>query len=447
MAKDPLKRVIDKDIRNVRFVYCDPSGVIRAKGTTGSQFAGKIDEGIGLTRAQNAVNLFEDLVSVEGMEPVGEVRIVPDLDTYTELPWVDSTASVIGDLRWPDGSEWGGCTRTVLKRAIAKAAESGIEIKAAFENEFYMAEGTRENPIPWANASCYSTAGLDRASHVMNDMIDNLTSQGYIVEQAINEYGNGQLEIVIKYTDALSAADNQLKFRDTIRGTAEVQHGLMASFSPKPYENEVGSGAHLHFSVWKGKHNLLYNKEDPTKISEFGASFIAGILEHLPALVGLTCPSYVSFERLAPHAWAGSTVAWGYDNRECTVRVASPFKGREEQSTNIELKASDASANPYLALAGLIMAGLDGVERGLVPPLPAHRDPELLSDEEKKACGVQPLPRTQLEALDLLERDQVLMDTLGDLMGRCYLASRRAENAKAQANGLAWARANTFTTY
>ena len=445
MAKDSLPDT--SDIRSVRFVYGDPSGVIRAKGTTGSQFAGKIHEGIGLTRAQNAVNLFEDLVHVDGMEPVGEVRIVPDLTTYTVLPWLDRTASVICDLRQIDGSEWGGCTRTVLKRAIASAAEAGIEVFAAFENEFYIAEGTRENPIPFGNAACYSTAGLDRNSAMMNDMIDNLESQGYIVEQAINEYGPGQLEIVIKYDQALNAADNQMKFRDTIRGTAEVQHGLMASFSPKPYADGVGSGTHLHFSLWSGKNNLLFNKDKPGEISELGGHFIAGLLEHLPALVALTCPSYVSYERLAPHAWAGSTIAWGYDNRECTVRVASSFKGREEQSINIELKASDSSANPHLALAGVIAAGLDGIARKLTPPAPARHDPVLLSEADKIASNVRPLPSSQAEALDNLERDTVLMDALGDLMGRCVLATRRAENAKASQNGIEWARAATFTVY
>lgn len=434
-------------MRTVRFVYGDPSGVIRAKATHGAQFAGKVAEGIGLTRAQNAVNVFEDLVHVDGMEPVGEVRIVPDVATYTQLPWLDRTASVICDLREIDGSEWGGCTRTVLKRAIAQAAAMGIEVKAAFENEFYLATGSPSHPVPHHDAPCYSTSGLDRNAAVMDDMVDNLTAQGYVVEQAINEYGPGQLEIVIKYTDALAAADQQLKFRDTIRGTAEVQHGLMASFSPKPYEDGIGSGTHLHFSLWRGDRNLLFDPANPGLVSELGASFIAGLLEHLPALVGLTCPSYVSYERLAPHAWAGSTVAWGYDNRECSVRVASGFRGREEASINIELKASDSSANPHLALAGVIAAGLDGIARGLTPPAPAQHDPVNLSDDERLASGVRPLPSSQLEALDLLERDPVLTGALGDLMTRCYLATRRAENAKAEANGLAWARAATFTVY
>ena len=438
-----------KQLRIIRMLYCDPAGVIRGKTVHGSQWASKQHEGVGLTRAQNAVNLFEDLIPIEGMEPVGEVRIMPDIETFTELPWLDKTASVFCDLTEQDGSEWGGCTRTVLKRAIAFAAEQDIEIKAAFESEFYLAEMTDEGPKPYANGPVYSSAGLDRAAHVVYDIVDNLVAQGIEVEQAINEYGPGQQEIAIKYDEALKAADKHLKFRDTVRGTTEVTHGLLASLAPKPFADGIGSGAHLHFSLWsksKGK-NLLYNKHEPTKLSEFGLHFVAGVLDHLPGLLALTCPSYVSYHRLQPHAWAGATISWGYDNRECAVRVASPFKGRESESINLELKACDGSTNPYLSLAGLILAGLDGVKRKLAAPAPAHRDPMLLSAAEQAACNIRPLPSSQSEALDALEKDQVLTDGLGEMMTRAYLATRRAENAKAKELGDDWARLATFSTF
>ena len=439
----------ENNLRLIRFLYCDLAGVIRGKTVHASQLDSKIDEGVGLTRAQNAVNLFEDLVAVDGMEPVGEVRIVPDPDTFAILPWLDRTASMHSNLQEKDGSEWAGCTRTVLRRALATLEAQGIEMMSAFESEFYLAESTDNGPVPWMNGPCYSSSGMDRASEVTDRMVDNLTSQGLIVEQAINEYGPGQQEIAIKYGPALQSADRHLQFRDTIRGTAEVEFGLLASLAPKPFKDGIGSGAHLHFSLWdkEKKLNLLFNENDPTTISQFGESFVAGILEHLPGLLALTCPSYVSFLRLQPHAWAGNTISWGYDNRECAVRVASPFKGREMQSINLELKACDGSANPYLALAGVILAGMDGVTRGLVAPKPAHRDPALLTDDEKIACGIKPFPATQLEALDALERDEVLTSGLGDLMTRAYLATRRAENAKASLKGDEWARLETFSTF
>jgi len=447
--KDVVALSDENDIRLIRYLYCDLAGVIRGKTVHGSVLAGKMDEGVGLTRAQNAVNLFEDMIAVDGMEPVGEVRIIPDPNTFTILPWLDRTAGMFSDLREQDGSEWGGCTRSVLKRALAFAAAQDIEVMAAFESEFYLAESGTSGPTPWRNGPCYSSSGMDRASTVVDTMVDNLTEQGIIVEQAINEYGPGQQEIAIKYGEALHAADSHLKFRDTIRGTAEVQYGLLASLAPKPFPDGIGSGAHLHFSLWSKskKMNLLYNPDKPAELSDFGRSFVAGVLDHLPALLALTCPSYVSYHRLKPHSWAGSTISWGYDNRECAVRVASPFTGREMESINLELKTCDGSNNPYLALAGVILAGLDGVARNLQAPAPAQHDPVLLSDDEKIACNIRPLPRSQLEALDALEADSILTDGLGELMTRAYLATRRAENAKGQALGDEWARLTTFSIF
>jgi glutamine synthetase len=270
----------------------------------------------------------------------------------------------------------------------------------------------------------------------MDDIVSAVELQGMEVEQAINEYGPGQQEIAVRYADALRAADNQIKFRDAVRGVAEVQHGLIASFAAKPFAAGVGSGAHVHFSLWTadGATNLLYDAAAGNRLlSETGRWFVAGVLDHLPALVALTCPSFNSYERLRPGAWAGSTVSWGYDNRECSVRVASPFHGREMESTNVELKACDPSCNPYLALGGLILAGLDGIRRRVEPPEPALRDPARLSAEEQRRCGIRPLPASLREALANLQADAVLFPALGDLLGRCIVSVRSAEIEKLEA--------------
>jgi glutamine synthetase len=438
------------NVRLVRFLYCDPSGVIRGKSVHGARLEGKVLEGVGLTRAQNAVNLFEDLVPIEGMEPVGELRVVPDVATYTRLPWLDGRiASVLCDQVGHDGQDWGGCTRAFLKRAINQAAARDVQVFAAFENEFYLARAGPTGPTAWADGAVYSSAGLDRSASVMHDITDALVEQGLIVEQVLNEYGRGQQEISVRYTDALAAADQQLKFRDTVRGVAEVRHGLLASFAPKPFADQVGSGAHLHFSIWDatGITNLMGDPANPFEISSVGRAFLAGVLQHLPALVALTCPSYLSYERLQPHAWAGSTVSWGYDNREAALRVASPFKGREAESANAELKTCDGSSNPYLALGGLILCGLDGIRRGLELPEPARVDPAKLVGAQALACGVQPLPSDQSAALDELERDEVLCDGLGDFLLRSIIGVRRAEFAKASEAGLDWVRSATFSVY
>ncbi len=428
---DVVAQAAADGVRLVRFLYCDPSGVIRGKNVHVGQLAGKLREGVGLTRAQNAVNVLEDLVDIDGMAPVGEVRIVPDPTTYTRLPWVRATASVICDQLDHDGLDWGSCPRSFLKRVIGVAAERGIRVMASFENEFYLAQERDGEVIPFGNGPVYSSAGMDRAAGVMLDIANALTDQGIEVEQAINEYGPGQQEIAVRYRDALAAADQQLKFRDTVRGVAENGHGLIASFAPKPWAEGIGSGAHIHFSLWStaGGTNLLYDADaGPDRLlSDIGRSFVAGVLDHLPALVALTCPSYNSYERLAPNAWAGSTVSWGLDNRECTVRVASSFWGREAESTNVELKACDPSCNPYLALGGLILAGLDGIERGLEPPEPARKNPTRMTPEEQARCGIRPLPASLREALANLQDDPVLFGGLGDLLGRCVVAVRTAE--------------------
>lgn len=435
-------------LRLVRFSYCDPSGVIRAKSVHAARMAGKLHEGIGLTRAQNAVNVLEDLVDVPGMAPVGEIRLLPDPSTYVRLPWLDGVGSLLCDQVGHDGLDWGGDPRSFLKRLRAEAAEAGLELQAAFENEFYLASPGPDGPVPYADAGVYSTAGLDRAAPVLQDIVDALVGQGLVVEQVLNEYGPGQLEISIRHAEALGAADNQVRFRDTVRGVAE-RHGLLASFGPKPYAGGIGSGAHVHLSVWdrRSRRNLLVDQADPFRVAGTGRAFLAGVLARLPALVALTCPSYLSYDRLRPSAWAGSTVSWGYDNREVALRIASPFRGREAESLNAELKACDGSANPYLALGGIIACGLDGVRRNLDLPDPAQADPARLGAADRERCGIRPLPATQAAALDELERDEVLIGALGELLGRCVLAVRRAEYARCTELGAEQVRRRTFTTF
>jgi len=440
---------VDLDgVRLVRFLYGDPSGVVRGKQVHAARLPEALSSGLGLTRAQNALNLLDDLVPVDGMEPVGEIRIVPDAATFTRLPWLDGVASMLCDQVGHDGLDWGGCPRGFLRRAVDALAAAGLRVEAAFENEFYLAEDTADGPRPWGDGPVYSSAGLDRAAPVVNDIVAALDAQGIQVEQAINEYGPGQQEISITRADALAAADRQLQFRDTVRGVVETRHGLLASFAPKPYADHVGSGCHLHFSLWDGDRNAGRNVMapggDPFGLSATARAFLAGVLDHLPALVALTCPSYLSYARLQPSAWAASTVSWGFDNREAALRIASPFRGREDVSPNAELKTCDASSNPHLALGGLILAGLDGMTRELTLPEPAPHDPAHLDAEAARRCGIRPLPTDQVTALDALAADPVLMAGLGDLLGRCVLATRRAEYARCTQMGDQAVRRVTF---
>jgi glutamine synthetase len=418
-------------VKLIRFEYCDVSGVARAKAIHVSQLGHKMVEGVGLTRAQMSINMLEQMVHVEGMEPVGEIRLVPDPGTFTVLPWSAGSASMLCDQLGHDRQSWGACPRSYLKEVIDRAAALGITVQAAIENEYYLARDEDGRFVPFdtpGHSPVYSPIGHDLGDRVMIDTVDALEAQGMCVEQAINEYGPGQREISVRYADALRAADQQMKFRDTVRGVA-WQHGLVASFAPKPYPDQIGSGAHVHFSLWDNAddRNLLYDPGTDRFLSRLGRQFIAGVAEHLPALVALTAPSFNSYRRLQPSAWASATTAWGFDNKEAALRVASPFYRREEQSYNIEFKSSDASANPYLALGALIACGLDGVARELDPGEPAEHDPVRMTPGELERAKVRPLPATMAAALDELEKDEFLTGSMGDLLARCYLAVRRSE--------------------
>jgi glutamine synthetase len=431
----------DADVRLVRFEYCDVSGVARAKAIHVDQLAHKLVEGVSLTRAQMAIDLLEQLVPVEGMEPVGEIRLVPDPATFRVLPWSPGSAAVLCDQLDHDRTDWGACPRSFLTRVLDRAAGHGISVQATFENEYYLGtehDGTyRPHDVP-GHAPVYSAIGHDLADALTIETVDALTAMGLVVEQAINEYGPGQREISVRHTDALGAADNQMRFRDTVRGVAQ-RHGLLASFAAKPFPDAIGSGAHVHFSLWgEDGRSVLYDPSVPGGLSPLGRHFVAGVAEHLPALAALTVPSYNSYRRLAPSAWASATTAWGYDNKEVALRIASPFYRREEQSYNIEFKVSDGSANPYLSLGALIACGLDGIERGLEPGEPSEHDPAQMGPEELARGKVRPLPSSMGAALDALEADRLLLDALGPLLSRCYLAVRRSEQAAFEAADLAF---------
>jgi glutamine synthetase len=431
-ALDVVTQATNAGVQLVRFLYCDHSGVTRGKAIHASRLAEKLSEGVGLTRAQMAINLLEQLVPVEGMEPVGEIRLVPDPETFSVLPWDRLSASMICDQLDHDGQNWGSCPRLFLKDMVERAEQLGIKVEAAFEVEFYLAKeqpgGYPPGVVPFDHAPVYSAIGLDLAAPVMHEIVTALEAQGLRVEQAINEYGPGQQEIAIRHAPAVTAADNQIKLRDTVRGVA-LSNGLLASFAPKPFLEGIGSGAHIHFSLWDPStgNNLLYDAGDAHGLSQVGRHAIGGLLHHLPGLLALTCPNYNSYRRLQPHAWSSAYTAWGFDNREAAVRVASPFWGREEQTYNLELKAVDGSANPYIALGGLIASVVDGLSRQLDPGKPCEHDPARLTEDERGRNGIQRLPTDMRIALDLFEADNVLSGAMGDLMRRSYLAVRRSE--------------------
>ncbi len=219
-----------------------------------------------------------------------------------------------------------------------------------------------------------------------------------------------------------------ITFRDTTRGVA-ARHGLLASFAPKPFADQVGSGAHLHFSAWDAATdvNLFYDANGRFGLSRLACQFLAGVLDHLPALVALSATSVNSYRRLQPRHWSSAYVSYGPDNREAAVRIASEFRGREMESANLELKPSDASCNPYLALGGVIACGLDGIAKELELGEPALQDPDTLAPQERQRLGMHRLPQSLQQAAAALEADDTLKEALGPALHREYLIVKRAE--------------------
>jgi glutamine synthetase len=402
---------------------------VRAKASSRHGLEGRLRAGIGLTVAMQAMNSLDQLQPVEGMGPVGEVRLLPDPETFRVLPYAPATGAVLVDQMALGGDHAPVCQRSFLKRQAARLAERGAVLEVSFENEFTLAAvDERGGYRPVDESLCFSTIGMTASQDYVAALADALDRQEIELEQYYAELGHGQQEISTGHAPALRAADEQILVRETIRGVA-AQLGYVASLAPKPWPEAAGNGGHIHFSLWSedGARNLFHDASRDDRLSDDARSFIAGVLAHLPGLCGLAAPSFNSYHRIVPQYWAGAFTAWGHDNREAPVRVPSVFAGMEEASTNAELKAADATCNPYLAVGGLIAAGLDGLERGLEPPEPVEVDPATIPAPEREVRGIHRLPATQEEALDALEADAVLTGALGPVLAESYLAVRRSE--------------------
>ncbi|HET8521668.1 MAG TPA: glutamine synthetase family protein [Thermomicrobiales bacterium] len=423
-----IAQAIDAELRLVRFLYCDYGSIVRGKATHASHLRQRMDEGIALVIGQIAMNALDALQPVPGMTAVGEVRLVPDPDSFAPLPYAPRTGSMMCDLLTLDRKPWVACPRAFLRRVIERAAARGMRVEAAFENEFYLAREVDGRYVPFDDSLCFSTIGMDSTAAFTDDLIDALAAQGIVLEQALSEYGPGQQEISIRHAPALRAADNQIRVRETARVIA-ARHGAIASFAPKPFPDLIGSGAHCHLSLWdtSAGSNLFYSPTDDANFSATGRYFVGGLLDHLPALAAVCCPTVNSYRRLQPHAWASAFICWGFDNREAAVRVPSPFWGREQATTNLEVKTVDNTCNPYLALGAIITAGLDGIERGLDPGPSLDIDPGLIPADERAHRGIRQLPASLDEALDNLEADDVLLTAMGETLANAYIQVRRSE--------------------
>jgi glutamine synthetase len=418
-------------VRFLRLGWVDSAGVLRTQAVSRARATATSTDGLAVISGVQALPVFADAVQPGlGIGAVGQVWLRPDLDTLRVLPWEPTHASTLGAFVTRDGSPWGFCPRSTLIRAIGRLADAGFSLQAAFEHEFMLLRRTGGALAHFEESHYASAHGLDHAGPVLDGIAEALEAQGVPVRAMLKEAGLSQYEVSTEHASPLRAADRFVIVRETI-GAVAAGHDLVGTCLPLVFADEAGNGWHVHFSLWRGDTNLTGAGDG---LGVDARAFVAGIHAHLPALLALTTPTPNSFRRQRPGAWAGVYRVWGYDHKEAPLRVPTERRGAP---TNVELKASDASANPYLSLAGVIAAGLDGIARGLDLPPPIDVDPGQLDETERKARGIDRLPATLDEALAQLERDPVLLGALGDELARAYLAVKRAEAAELGALALA----------
>ena len=418
-----LRSMEERDVRYVRLWFTDVLGFLKSVAISPAEVEGAFEEGIGF-----------DGSAIEGFARVYESDMVarPDPTTFQILPWRDQaqpTARMFCDITLPDGSPSYADPRFVLKRAMKKAAAKGFTFYVHPEIEFYLFTPQKDlskPPTPTDTAGYFDHTSLKEGSDFRRQAIAMLEQMGISVEFSHHEAGPGQHEIDLRYADALSMSDNVMTFRVIVKEVAAAL-GIHASFMPKPLMDAPGSGMHTHMSLFDGDVNAFYDASDEFQLSTVGKQFVAGILAHTGEITAVTNQWVNSYTRLASGAEAPAYICWGRNNRSALVRVPG-YKPNKGQSVRVELRSVDSAANPYLAYALMLAAGLDGIEQGMELPPGAEDDVWSLTDRERKAMGITPLPRTLDEALDIMERSDLVAETLGEHVFDYFLKNKRAEN-------------------
>ena len=404
--EEVMERVKELDVRFIRMQFTDILGVIKNVDIPAEQ----------LPKALKGQLLF-DGSSIEGFVRIEEsdMLLKPDPATFAVFPWQEqgegATARLICDVMNPDGTPFIGDPRGTLKRIMAEAAALGYSFNVGPEPEFFLftrdAEG-KPSTKTIDQASYFDLGPVDRGEECRRDCVLNLQKMGFEIESSHHEVAPGQHEIDFKYSDAVTAADNIATFRFVVR-TIALQHGLHASFMPKPIMGVNGSGMHVHQSLFKDGKNAFFDPDAASGVSSTCHQFIAGLLTHAKAFTAICNPLVNSYKRLVPGYEAPVYLAWSERNRSPLIRIPA----KRGNSTRIELRSPDPSCNPYLALAAILAAGLDGIKSRLQAPAPVNRNVYTMAPEEREAEGIDMLPTSLKDALRELESDDVIRDALG----------------------------------
>ncbi|WKZ42221.1 MAG: glutamine synthetase family protein [Anaerolineales bacterium] len=424
-GKDLLKRVKEDNVKFLSLQFTDVMGSVKSVDMPVRHLEGVLEDGA-----------WFDGSSVEGFARIQEsdMRLKIDTDTYAVLPWSSPEsrrARVFCDIFMPDGTPFEGDPRGTLKRMLKKIADRGWKFNIGPEPEFFLFKGGNGHgihPVPHDTGGYFDFSSFDEAVVVRTALMDALDSMGLDVEVGHHEVALGQHEIDFRYADALKAADNVLTLKYTVKAIA-AQHGLIASFMPKPVYGINGSGMHCHQSLFDAKtgENLFFDAKDEAKLSKLAYSFIAGQLEHARALAAVVAPTVNSYKRLVPGYEAPVYIGWAQQNRSALIRIPRYTEGRDK-SVRAELRFPDPASNPYLAFTVMLAAALDGIDRNLTAPKPLNNiNLYDLNKEERTKLGVTELPGSLGQALAELEKDDVLKAALEPATYEAYMRAKLEE--------------------
>ncbi len=438
--EDAVFSLEEKDVKFIRLQFTDILGIPKDVEITLDELPKALEEGIAF-----------DGSSIEGFARICEsdMYLRPDLDTLKIYPWKSVTsegeeygnARLICDVHMPDGEPFEGDPRYRLRKVQKEAEKKGLKMFVGAEPEFFMFRSDGERELRNSSTELHDQGGyfdlmpVDKGEEARKDIVISLEKMGFQVEAAHHEVAASQHEIDFQYDEAVSLADQLITFKTTTK-TIALKHGLNATFMPKPYEEINGSGMHTHISLEEDGENCFYQPDKPYELSDRALHFIGGLIEHIGALTALSNPTINSFKRLVPGYEAPVNISWGRHNRSVLIRV--PHTSTPETSTRLEFRSPDPTANPYLAFAGILKAGLHGIEEEIEPPEPVEEDLYEMKAGTKAERGIGSLPGSLSEALDALEDDDVITEVLGSHIMENYLRAKRTEARDYQVNVTDW---------
>lgn len=428
--EDILRIAKEEDVEFIRLQFTDLFGNMKNIAVTSSQLEKALDN-----------KCMFDGSSIEGFVGIEEsdMRLYPDLSTMTIFPWrpqQGKVARLICDVHRPNGEPFEGDPRYILKRAVKEAAKWGYTFEVGPECEFFLFH-TDENGLPTTQshekATYFDLGPVDLGENARRDMVLTLEDMGYEIEASHHEVAPAQHEIDFHYDEGLATADNIMTFKLAVKTIAK-RHGLHATFMPKPKYGMNGSGMHINMSLSKNGKNIFYDAADKAGLSKEAYYFIGGIMKHMKAMTAITNPLVNSYKRLVPGYEAPVYMAWSATNRSPLIRIPAACG----EGTRIELRSPDPSANPYLALAVCLQAGLDGIINKIEPPASVDRNIFEMTKEERRRLGIEELPGTLDEAVKELEKDSFICEVLGSHVSEHYIAAKKKEWQEYRTQVTAW---------